>query len=91
MKTLARNLPAVFFLAATITGCSSAGYSKYDYNYTDINHTVTSTSVRFRVDDNGVATLTGTVESHSDRYRLARAAARLEGVTKVRNHLATSD
>ena len=57
-----------------------------DRSVDGIVETEDSRSVRLSV-DNGIATLTGTVEDHYERQAMEAAASMLDGVNEVRNYL----
>ena len=57
-----------------------------DSSVDGIVETQDSTSVHLSI-DNGIATLTGTVEDHYERQAMETAASMLNGVDEVRNYL----
>lgn len=87
MNTLKKPL-SVIFLASTfmMAACTTSAY-----NISDIDSGVISTSsVFFSVNDKGVATLSGVVDSYQDLRSLESAAAQLDGVIEVRSYLSAN-
>ena len=54
------------------------------------NNPTSSSNVRVTVNNNGVATVIGNVESYFDRQLVEREVKKIAGVTSVRNLLVTS-
>ena len=75
MKTV-KTLVAASILSLAAVGVASAAVG--------LSQTTSSANINVTVKD-GVATLTGNVESNFDRIRAAQAAAKIEGVKEVRN------
>ncbi len=71
-----KSLVAAAILSTAAVGVASAAIT--------VDQITSSADVRVVVKD-GVATLTGNVESNFDRVRVGKAAAKIDGVTEVRN------
>ena len=80
MKNITKTLPALALATLMIAGSASAA------SITDILTPVNTSSVILTV-DNGVATLTGDVESVGEKSSLERAVMDLEGVEEVNSFL----
>jgi osmotically-inducible protein OsmY len=84
MKISSKAIPAII-LAGLMTGGVAQAYS-----VSDIDDGVNAASVFLNVDD-GVVTLTGTIDSTGEKARIESAAESLEGVTEVHNFLSVSE
>lgn len=71
-----KSLVAAAVLSIAAVGVASAAIT--------VDQLTSSADVRVVVKD-GVATVTGNVESNFDRVRVGQAAAKIEGVNEVRN------
>ena len=78
MKSFTKTFAAALALGLVAAGPAAA------YDLSDINNGVDSATVNFSA-ENGVATLTGSVEHLIEKNLLEDAASKLEGIEEVRN------
>jgi osmotically-inducible protein OsmY len=84
MKLTTKTIPAIILAGLMTSGVAHA------YSVSDIDDGINAASVFLNVDD-GVATLTGTIDSASEKARIESAAEGLDGVTEVYNFLSVSE
>ena len=78
MKLFTKTIPALVAIAFVTAGPAAA------YTISDINNGVDSATVNFSAED-GVVTLTGSVEHLIEKNLLEDAASKLDGIEEVRN------